>query len=93
MLPDDIQWLPYMDSHALCLDGRIVAMYCQRPGAPYAVEYLHCGTARLTSRTFRGEQAARAYLEAWASKWRPQLREEYGLGRVKTSPSGSPCDL
>ena len=69
MLPDEFQWQSYMDSQALYLGGRIVATYCQRPGAPYAFAYLHCSSARLTSRTFRSEQASRAYLEAWAIKW------------------------
>lgn len=91
MLPDDFQWQAHMDGHALCLDGRIIATYCQRPGAPYALAYLHCDTARLTSRTFLSEQAARAYLEAWARKWQAKLREEYGLLRAAKQaqhPSG-----
>lgn len=91
MLPDDFQWQSYMDSQALHLGGCVVATYCQRRGAPYAVAYLHCGTARLTSRTFQGEQTARAYLEAWARKWQAKLREEYGLlhtAKQAQHPSG-----
>lgn len=79
MLPADFQWQSYMDSQALYLGGRIIATYSQRPGAPFALAYLHCGTARLTGRTFRSEQASHAYLEAWARKWQQELRQEYGL--------------
>lgn len=79
MLPDDFQWQPYMDSQALYLGERIIATYCQRPGAPFALAYLHCETAHLTSRSFRSEQASRAYLEAWARKWHVELRKEYRL--------------
>lgn len=91
MLPDDFQWQPYLDSQALHLGERIIATYCHRPGAPFVLAYLHCGSARLTSRTFRSEQASRTYLEAWARKWQRELRQEYGLtvpAKQAQHPSG-----
>ena len=77
MLPDGFHWKEYMGSQALYLGDQMVANYSQRPGAPYALAYFHCGAARYRGRTYGSEATARAYIEGWARRWHVRLREEY----------------
>lgn len=77
MLPDGFHWQEHMASQALYLGDQMVANYSQRPGAPYALAYFHCGKSRYTGKTFPSEETARAYVEEWTRRWHVRLREEY----------------
>ena len=105
MLPEGFHWQPHMDAQTLVLGGRMLANYSKRPNAPYALAYLHCGTARYTGRTYASEAIARAYIEAYARNLQAELRAEYGVDRhgapsqadaetssPRESPTDSPCD-
>ena len=79
MLPADFQWRPYIDGHALWLNGQMVADICPaREGkdVPWRIT-LNPRNVDMRHEFKPHEQAARRYVEAWVSKWVDELRARY----------------
>lgn len=80
MLPDHFEWRPHIDGSALWLNGNMVASICPaREGQD--VPWRIAMNPRYVDMRYEfkpDEAAARKYVEAWAAKWAPQLRERYG---------------
>ena len=77
MLPDDFQWRPHTSTPTLWLGDVRIANYSSEPGRPYTLAYKAIGLREYSGRSFTSEAAARAYVEAWAVKWLPRIRQVY----------------
>lgn len=76
MLPPACSWSPHAGGHALRVNGELAALCAPLESGRWRVELR---VNRLGQRAVfqPGEDRARAYVEAWATKWAEQLLELY----------------
>lgn len=80
-LPDDFKWRRWTgDDMALTYEGRNIALVCPLDNGRVRIG-INCNTDR-TRYVFAATMVvAIRYVEAWASKWAPEIRELHGSGR------------
>lgn len=80
-LPDDFKWRRWVGNDvALTFEGRNIAMVCLLDKGGVRV-CLNCGTAELRYVFLEHVAVGVRYVEAWATKWAPQIRGLNASGR------------